>query len=151
MIYKIEKLDKELIKQNMNNILKVWESSVRATHFFLNESDIITLKPFVEQGALYVDDFLCIKEDTEIIAFIGIHEEKIEMLFVSNNFRRKGIGKLLVTYGISNYNIKYVDVNEQNQQGTIFYKHMGFNVFKKSQFDDYGNPYPILHMKLNNL
>lgn len=49
--YKIEKLNKDLIKKEISDILNVWESSVRATHFFLKESDIMDLKPLVEQGA----------------------------------------------------------------------------------------------------
>ncbi|MGL5412009.1 GNAT family N-acetyltransferase [Cetobacterium sp.] len=74
---------------------------------------------------------------------------KIEMLFVSDDFRGKGIGKQLINFVISNFNVKYVDVNEQNPEGTAFYEYMGFSVFKRSEFDDHGNPYPILHMKLN--
>ena len=147
--YKIEKLNKELIKKEISDILNVWESSVRATHFFLKESDIMDLKPLVEQGTLYVDEFFCIRNNEEIIAFIGIHEDKIEMLFVSDDFRGKGIGQQLINFVISNLNVKYVDVNEQNPEGTAFYEYMGFSVFKRSEFDDHGNPYPILHMKLN--
>lgn len=150
MIYKIEKLDKKLIKKEIYSILKVWESSVRATHFFLKEKDIMDLKPFVEEGALYVDDFFCVRNKEEIIAFIGIHEDKIEMLFVSDDFRRKGIGKQLINFVISILNVKYVDVNEQNLQGSAFYEYMDFSVFKRSEFDGQGNPYPILHMKLNS-
>ena len=44
-------------------------------------------------------------------------------------------------------NVKYVDVNEQNPQAVGFYNHMGFKVFKKSELDEQGNPFPILHMK----
>lgn len=45
-------------------------------------------------------------------------------------------------------NIKYVDVNEQNVQGVGFYTHKGFDIFKRSELDEQGNPFPILHMKL---
>lgn len=41
-----------------------------------------------------------------------------------------------------------MDVNEQNPQAVGFYKHMGFDTFKRSEFDEQGNPFPILHMKL---
>ncbi|WP_219721521.1 GNAT family N-acetyltransferase, partial [Clostridioides difficile] len=58
------------------------------------------------------------------------------------------IGKRLVEYAIEVLNVNYVDVNEQNQQALGFYKHMGFKVFKKSEFDEQGNPFPILHMKI---
>lgn len=39
-------------------------------------------------------------------------------------------------------------MNEQNPQALGFYKHMGFQVLKKSDLDEQGNPFPIFHMKL---
>ena len=70
------------------------------------------------------------------------------MLFVSDECRGKGIGKSLVEYAVKTLNVNYVDVNEQNPQALGFYEHVGFEVFKKSEFDEQGNPFPILHMKL---
>ncbi|SHJ96009.1 putative acetyltransferase [Clostridium cavendishii DSM 21758] len=136
-------------KKDMDAILKVWESSVRATHTFLNEEDIISLKPQVKEGVYYVNKFMCVRDDEDNIqAFMGVHDGKIEMLFVSDECRCNGIGKKLIEYAINSLNIKYVDVNEQNIQGVGFYKHMGFDVFKRSEFDEQGNPFPILHMTL---
>ena len=136
-------------KEDMDNILDVWESSVRATHTFLNEEDIISIKPQVKEGAYWVNKLVCVRDDEDTIqAFMGVYDGKIEMLFVSDECRGKGIGKRLVEYAINSLNIKYVDVNEQNIQGVGFYKHMGFDIFKRSDLDEQGNPFPILHMKL---
>lgn len=135
--------------KDMEEILDTWEAAVRATHSFLSEEDIISIKPQVKEGVKYVSNFLCIRDNKGIIkAFIGINDFKIEMLFVSNDGRGNGIGKRLVEYAIEVLHVNYVDVNEQNPQGTGFYKYMGFEVFKKSDFDEQGNPFPILHMKL---
>lgn len=135
--------------KDMEEILNTWESSVRATHNFLSEEDIISIKPQVIEGAKYVSKLLCVRDKKDMIkAFMGIHDSKIEMLFVSNDSRGNGIGKKLVEYAIEVLNANYVDVNEQNPQALGFYKHMGFKVFKKSEFDEQGNPFPILHMKL---
>lgn len=46
---KIENLN-NINRDDMNNILNVWESSVRATHTFLKEEDIISIKPQVKEG-----------------------------------------------------------------------------------------------------
>ena len=70
------------------------------------------------------------------------------MLFVSNESRGNGVGKRLVEYAIKELNVNYVDVNEQNPQAVGFYKYMRFKVFKKSELDEQGNPFSILHMKL---
>lgn len=144
---KIENLN-NLNNKDIEEILDTWESSVRATHDFLSEEDIISIKPQVIEGANYVSNLLCVRDENGIIkAFMGIHNFKIEMLFISDEKRGNGVGKRLVEYAIKVLNVKYVDVNEQNPQAVGFYNHMGFKVFKKSELDEQGNPFPILHMK----
>ena len=70
------------------------------------------------------------------------------MLFIDNNYRGIGIGKKLITYAIDNLQVTKVDVNEQNNQAVGFYKHIGFNTYKRSDLDGEGKEYPILHMRL---
>lgn len=145
---KIENLN-SINDKDIDEILDTWESSVRATHDFLSEEDIISIKPQVVEGAKYVSKLLCVRDKQGIIkAFMGIHDFKIEMLFVSNQSRGNGIGKRLVDYAIEVLGVNYVDVNEQNPQAVGFYKHMGFKIIQRSEFDEQGNPFPILHMKL---
>lgn len=79
---------------------------------------------------------------------MGVQGTKIEMLFVKNDERKKGFGKKLLKYGIENYNIKELIVNEQNPEAKEFYEYMGFETYKKSELDEQGSPYPILYMKL---
>ncbi|EHN15144.1 GNAT family N-acetyltransferase [Clostridium sporogenes] len=132
---KIENLN-NINKDDMDNILNVWESSVRATHTFLKEEDIISIKPQVKEGVDYVSKFLCVRDEKGIIqAFMGVHNSKIEMLFVDLNSRGNGISKKLINYAINVLNAKFVDVNKQNTQGVEFYKHMGFDTFKRSEFE----------------
>lgn len=71
----------------------------------------------------------------------------LEMLFISSKERGKGIGKQLLRYGIENYEIKEVTVNEQNPKAIGFYEHMGFTTYKRTDHDEEGNPYPLLYMK----
>ncbi len=70
------------------------------------------------------------------------------MLFLSPSKRGKGIGKTLLEYGFKKYNVKEVVVNEQNPSAKAFYEHLGFKVYKRSEVDEQGNPYPILFMKI---
>ena len=39
------------------------------------------------------------------IAFMGIEDNKLEMLFIAPDFREKGLGKKLLLYGIENYQV----------------------------------------------
>lgn len=86
-------------------------------------------------------------ECNEIIAFMGIEKERLEMLFLASTERGKGVGKQLIQYGIRNYGIREVTVNEQNPQAVGFYEHLGFETYKRTDHDEEGNPYPLLYMK----
>ena len=87
------------------------------------------------------------KEFGEPVAFMGIDSNRLEMLFLSPEVRGKGLGKQLLQYGIETYNIQELTVNEQNPQAVGFYEHMGFQIYKRTEYDEEGNPYPLLYMK----
>ena len=71
----------------------------------------------------------------------------IQMLFVDDKYVGKGIGSKLVDYVINNYDIKYVEVNEDNLIAHKFYLNKGFKDLKRKEYDDYNDPYPIIIMK----
>lgn len=70
------------------------------------------------------------------------------MLFLEPACIGKGIGKNLVTKAIHEHEVSYVDVNEQNPHAVDFYKRFGFVVYERTEFDEQGNSFPILKMKL---
>ena len=131
-------------------LLEVWENSVKATHLFLSEKEIEEIKKYVPQALKEVAHLIIIEnENNAPIAFMGIKGRKLEMLFIKNNERGNDLGQQLITYGIENYNINEVAVNEQNPNAKGFYEHMGFRTYKRTELDEQGNPYPILYMKLD--
>ena len=81
---------------------------------------------------------------------MGIEDHRLEMLFLSQKEREKGLGKQLLLYGIQNYGIEELTVNEQNPQAVGFYEHMGFETYKRTDMDEEGNPHPLLYMKRND-
>lgn len=133
----------------VEQLLDVWEKSVRATHLFLSGEEIEEIKKFVP-AALTAVPHLIVETDTEGIpvAFMGIDEEKLEMLFIAPKERGKGLGRKLLEYGMEKYGVKELAVNEQNPQAKGFYEHMGFRVRERSELDEQGNPYPILFMEI---
>jgi putative acetyltransferase len=71
------------------------------------------------------------------------------MLFVDPVFHGQGIGKKLIQYAIGQVGPDIsVDVNEQNEQAVLFYMRMGFKQVGRSDLDDSGRPFPLLHMKM---
>lgn len=143
---------KEIKDRNLsliNQLLEVWEDSVKATHLFLSDEEIKSIKEYVLQAIYGVSHLVIIENESHIpIAFMGIEDRKLEMLFIKNNDRGKGLGKRLLNYGIENYNVNELAVNEENPSAKGFYEHMGFKTYKRSKLDEQGNPYPILYMRL---
>jgi len=143
-IVEIKDRNKTLIEQ----LMVIWEGSVKATHLFLSDNEIETIKKYVPQALKEVPHLIVVENDKVPIGFMGITDQYLEMLFISPERRGQGIGKDLLQYGISNYSVNKLAVNEQNPQAKGFYEHMGFEVYKRTELDEQGNPYPILYMKL---
>lgn len=143
----------EVIDRNsslIEELLKVWESSVKGTHLFLSENEIKEIKKYVPQGLMEISNLIIIKnENKKTVGFMGISDRYLEMLFIANEERGKGFGKELLKYGIEKYKVNNLAVNEQNPLAKNFYEHMGFQVYKRTDIDEQGNPYPLLYMKLN--
>lgn len=146
---------KEIKKEERNEnliqeLLKVWENSVRATHKFLSNEEILEIKKYVPEALASISHLIIDNDENgNPVAFMGIEENKLEMLFITSDYRGKGIGKKMLSYGIENYGVTDLAVNEDNPQAKVFYEHMGFKVYQRNELDDQGNPYPVLYMKLD--
>ena len=133
----------------MDQLLEVWERSVRATHLFLSAGEIAEIKTYVPQALREVPHLIVAWEAEGIpVGFMGVDGQKLEMLFLAPEERGKGLGRELVQYGMERFDIREVTVNEQNPQARGFYERMGFCVCRRSELDEQGRPYPILDMRL---
>ncbi len=133
----------------MQQLLEVWEESVKATHLFLSNEEIQNIKEYVPQALTEIPHLIVGEDENTVpIAFMGIDGQKLEMLFITVGQRGKGLGKKLLSYGIENFGVNELTVNEQNPLAKGFYEHLGFQVYKRTDNDEQGNPYPILYMKL---
>ncbi len=128
-------------------LLAIWESSVRATHAFLSETDIAELKGLVPEYFGAVDLWIARGDGEEIMGFAGIAGDMLAMLFVRAQARGQGVGRALVAQALGQ-GVTRLDVNEQNPQAVGFYEHMGFIVTGRSALDGQGKPFPLLHMRL---
>lgn len=134
----------------IEQLLKVWESSVKATHLFLSENEIENIKRYVPQALKEIPCLIIVEDENQVpVGFMGIVEQHLEMLFISHEKRGKGLGKELLKYAIEKYSVNDLAVNEQNPLAKGFYEHMGFEVYKRTECDEQGNPYPLLYMRLD--
>ena len=145
---------REIKKEERNEtlitaLLNVWEDSVRATHDFLSVEEIAKIREFVPQALGGIAHLVIESDENEMpIAFMGIENGRLEMLFIKSGERGKGLGKRLLKYGMENHDVDELAVNEQNPQARGFYEHMGFKAYQRNELDDQGNPYPVLYMRL---
>lgn len=131
----------------IQTLLEVWERSVRATHLFLSDGEVKSIKEYVPQALANVAHLIVAENESGVpVAFMGVEDGVLEMLFIDPEERGKGLGRQLITCGIEKYGIERLAVNEQNPQAKGFYEHMGFIVYKRTETDEQGNPYPLLYM-----
>ncbi len=148
-IMKIKEIRKEERSPELINALRnVWERSVRATHAFLTEDEIVRIGNYVPEAFRSVPILVIAENDSVPAGFMGIDGNMLEMLFIDPDSRGKGTGRKLLERGISEYGVKRTTVNEQNPQAVGFYRHMGFIETDRSDTDSDGRPYPILTMEL---
>lgn len=131
-------------------LLNVWLRSVRATHAFLSKED---LQAMIPQARDYLSSsetelwVLCSDSGT-IVGFMGMSGSKMESLFIAPEFQRCGGGRRLVRHAQALRGEVTVDVNEQNPAARVFYEACGFVVEGRSELDEQGRPFPLLHMRL---
>ena len=138
-------------EQDYDELIQLWEKSVRSTHHFLTEESIQFYKPLIRNHYLSAVELSIIRNSHgKIAAFMGLSDELIEMLFVHPDEQGKGYGKTLLEFAVNERGFRKVDVNEQNEQAFRFYRNRGFEVISRDETDAQGKPFPILHMQLTN-
>lgn len=143
-IQKIDTRDPKLLDE----LEEVWLRSVKSTHLFLSDGEITNIQKMIPQVLSGIENLIIAKDEQgRVLGFMGVENHKIEFLFINPSEQGKGLGREFIKYGIKNHSVSEVDVNEQNPKALGFYERMGFRVISRSELDEQGNPYPILHMK----
>ena len=129
-------------------LLEVWERSVRTTHHFLTGAEILRIREYVPQALGGVARLVVAVDDAgRPVGFMGVENGGIEMLFLDPDARGQGLGRRLLEYGVARCGADHLAVNEQNPAARGFYEHMGFAVYKRTDTDEQGGPYPLLYMR----
>lgn len=130
-------------------ILDVWELSVKATHHFLKPEEIDYYRPLILKYTLPQVDLYGIRNtQQELLAFIAIRDNKIEMLFVHPDYLRQKLGSSLLSLAINEHKCNRIDVNEENPDALKVYQKFGFKQIARHSTDDCGKPHPILELAL---
>ncbi|WP_338151825.1 GNAT family N-acetyltransferase [Enterococcus cecorum] len=102
-------------------IVQLWEANVKVTHTFLTKEEIQNIKQYVPQAVEH-EPHLCIalSEKGELLGFIGVADQRLEMLFIQVNARGQGIGKQLLRYAIKNFDVKELTVTNKTHRQLVF-------------------------------
>ena len=128
----------------------IWLRSVRATHTFVSKEDIHSFTPLVRDylGSSEPELWVLCSDAGTVMGFMGMSGSKMDALFLAPEFSRCGGGRQLVRHAQELRGELAVDVNEQTLGARRFYEACGFVVEGRSELDDMGRPYPLLHMRL---
>ena len=118
MIRKLQKVD-------INRVADIWLKTNLKAHFFIPEQYWISNYEFVKemlpQAEVYVYE-----DDKMIQGFVGLNDEYIEGIFVSDEMQSCGIGKLLLDY-IKDKKVRLqLNVYQKNARAISFYQREGF-------------------------
>jgi putative acetyltransferase len=141
---------RQAIPTDRECLLDIWLRSVRVTHTFVSEEDIRSMIPQVRDYlASGASEFWVLADDSgAVMGFMGMSGSEMESLFLAPEFQRRGGGRRLVQHARALHGELTVDVNEQNVAARKFYEACGFIVEGRSERDEQGRPYPLLHMRL---
>lgn len=131
-------------------IIQIWRNSVDATHDFLTARDRQEIEKEVVSFFSETPVWVATQQDDQPVGFMFLHDGHLEALFVDASARGLGVGKRLISHALALHPHLSVDVNEQNQQAVGFYQHLGFQVSGRSDRDNQGRPYPLLHLSKTN-
>ncbi|MDF2589268.1 MAG: Acetyltransferase domain [Anaerocolumna sp.] len=125
---------REFLLKDLDTVMKIWLDTNINAHDFISEDFWIKnfdlVKEILPKSEVYVYEL-----ENKIQGFVGISDGYIAGIFVSDDMRSKGIGKLLLGKCKDKYKNLSLSVYEKNKRAIEFYKREGF-IIKKEQLDE---------------
>ena len=126
---------RKLQKADINRVADIWLKTNLKAHFFIPEQYWISNYEFVKemlpQAEVYVYE-----DDKMIQGFIGVSDEYIEGIFVSDEMQTCGIGKMLLDYIKDKKDKLQLKVYQKNVRAMSFYQREGFTI-QSEEMDEF--------------
>ena len=143
MIRKLQKVD-------INRVADIWLKTNLKAHFFIPEQYWISNYEFVKemlpQAEVYVYE-----DDKMIQGFIGVSDEYIEGIFVSDEMQSRGIGKMLLDYIKDKKDRLQLKVYQKNVRAMSFYQREGFTIQSESMDEFTGEKEYVMNWELSGI
>ena len=128
MIRKLQKVD-------INRVADIWLKTNLKVHFFIPEQYWISNYEFVKEMLLQAEVYVY-EDDKMIQGFIGVSDEYIEGIFVSDEMQSCGIGKMLLDYIKDKKDKLQLKVYQKNVREMSFYQREGFTI-QSEEMDEF--------------
>lgn len=125
---------RNLQKSDINRVADIWLDTNLKAHYFIPAQYWKNNFKFVKEMLLHAEVYVY-EADQKIQGFVGMNDEYIEGIFVSNKMQSQGIGKILLNHVKSKKSKLLLNVYQKNTQAISFYQREGFKI-KESGLDE---------------
>lgn len=141
---------RKLQKTDINRVADIWLKTNLKAHYFIPEqywtNNYEVVKEMLPQADVYV------YEDDKIIqGFVGINDEYIEGIFVSDEMQSRGIGKMLLDYIKDKKDRLQLKVYQKNVRAMSFYQREGFTIQSESMDEFTGEKEYVMNWELSGI
>ena len=118
---------RKLQKADINRVADLWLDTNLKAHDFIPsqywKNNYDAVKEMLPQAEVYVYE-----NDNKIQGFVGLNDEYIEGIFVSDEMQSQGIGKLLLDFAKEKRMKLHLYVYQKNIRAINFYQREGFEI-----------------------
>lgn len=119
---------RKLQKADINRVADIWLDSNLKAHYFIPakywKDNFELVKEMLSQAEIYVYE-----DNQKIYGFIGLNDEYIEGIFISDEMQSQGIGKILINSVKDKRKKLFLNVYQKNTQAISFYQREGFEIW----------------------
>ena len=118
---------RKLQKTDINRVADIWLDSNLKAHYFIPakywKDNFELVKEMLSQAENYVYE-----NNQKIYGFIGLNDEYIEGIFISDEMQSQGIGKILINSVKDKRKKLFLNVYQKNTRAISFYQREGFEI-----------------------
>ncbi len=118
---------RELQESDINRVAEIWLDTNIKTHCFIPaeywKGNFDLVKEMLLQAEVYVYE-----NEKKVQGFIGLTDEHIEGIFVSDKIQSQGIGESLLNFVKDRKEILSLNVYQTNTRAIYFYQREGFEI-----------------------
>ena len=118
---------RKLQKADINRVADIWLDTNLKSHSFIPakywKDNFKLVKGMLSQAEVYIYE-----NNQKIQGFIGLNDEYIEGIFVSDKMQSQGIGKILINYVKDKRKKLFLNVYQKNTRAISFYQREDFKI-----------------------